>query len=300
MSPSGSIHDINPLAQRIGIILLALFLVLASVPTMVSADLSYEERDLELLTAGEREYVNATLDAYSRVHGAIEGMRAYLAKPTHVTLDQWQAMGDITTEAASRLTIVSPPSSLAGMTLYHREITAAAIAVRDAAAGFEETLKSTGPAQVITGAGEEELGFLAMAVQLTEVSKAVDALEESLHTAEAAFAEKVGERILQEEEKVSSFMEDYFGISYCFIATAAYGTPAADEIDVLREFRDEVLLHCGPGQVFVDFYYKYSPPAADFIAERKWLRTLVRDGFVDPIVWLVDETRGHWEPIEAH
>jgi len=221
MSPSGSIRGINPLAQRIGTILLALCLALASLPAMVSADLSYEETDLELLTEGERDYINATLGAYSHVRGAIDGMRAYLAKPTHVTLDQWQAMGDITKEAATRLTIVSPPSSLAGMTLYHREITSAAIAVSGAAAGFEETLQSTGPAQAITGAGEEELGFLAMAVQLTEVSKAVDALEGSLQTAEAAFAEKVGERILQEEEKVSSFMEDHFGISYCFIATAA-------------------------------------------------------------------------------
>jgi len=38
---------------------------------------------------------------------------------------------------------------------------------------------------------------------------------------------------------------------------------------VLRKFRDNVLLQSRPGTAFVDFYYKYSPPIADFIAKMK-------------------------------
>ena len=80
----------------------------------------------------------------------------------------------------------------------------------------------------------------------------------------------------------------------CFIATAAYGTPAAAEIDVLREFRDAVLLENTPGSRFVDFYYRLSPPVADLISGSSFLRTVVRELLVDPAVWLVEATGGLW------
>jgi hypothetical protein len=70
----------------------------------------------------------------------------------------------------------------------------------------------------------------------------------------------------------------------CFIATAAYGTDTGREIDVLREFRDEVLLPNKLGARFVSFYYRTSPPMADFISRHEILRAIVRKGFVAPIV----------------
>ncbi len=76
----------------------------------------------------------------------------------------------------------------------------------------------------------------------------------------------------------------------CFIATAAYGTPTAKQIDVLREFRDDVLLKSTVGSRLVDLYYRVSPPIADFISEHSFVRTLVRELVVDPIVWLVEAT----------
>jgi hypothetical protein len=80
----------------------------------------------------------------------------------------------------------------------------------------------------------------------------------------------------------------------CFIATAAYGTPTAEQIDVLRAFRDDVLLKTTVGCEFVDLYYQLSPPAADFIAGHEALRTLVRELMVDPIVWVVEATGNIW------
>ena len=81
----------------------------------------------------------------------------------------------------------------------------------------------------------------------------------------------------------------------CFIATAAYGTPTAEQIDVLREFRDIVLLESIAGSQFVALYYQLSPPVADFISENSFLRTLVRELLVDPIVWVVEATGNIWQ-----
>ena len=83
----------------------------------------------------------------------------------------------------------------------------------------------------------------------------------------------------------------YFG---CFIATAAYGTPTAEQIDVLRDFRDVVLLKSTVGSQFVALYYRLSPPVAEFIVGNEVLRTLVRELLVDPIVWLVEATGDTW------
>jgi hypothetical protein len=81
----------------------------------------------------------------------------------------------------------------------------------------------------------------------------------------------------------------------CFIATAAYGTPTAEQIDVLREFRDTVLLESITGSRFVALYYQFSPPVADFIAGNELLRTLVREFLIDPIVFVVQATDYIWQ-----
>jgi len=80
----------------------------------------------------------------------------------------------------------------------------------------------------------------------------------------------------------------------CFIATAAYGTSTAAEIDTLRAFRDEVLLESALGSRLVEWYYQTSPPVADFISENSFLRTIVRELLVDPVVSLVQATDNLW------
>jgi len=76
--------------------------------------------------------------------------------------------------------------------------------------------------------------------------------------------------------------------SPCFIATAAYGTPLHEDIDVLRDFRDKYLMSNPAGRAFVKSYYSFSPPLADLIMDNAGLRTAVRNAFVEP---LVDITR---------
>jgi uncharacterized repeat protein (TIGR02543 family) len=82
--------------------------------------------------------------------------------------------------------------------------------------------------------------------------------------------------------------------SGCFIATAVYGSPTAEQLDALRGFRDGVLLESSAGSRVVDLYYRLSPPVADFISGNSFLRTLVRELLVDPVVWMVGAAGEIW------
>ncbi len=70
----------------------------------------------------------------------------------------------------------------------------------------------------------------------------------------------------------------------CFIATAAYGSPLASEVQVLRELRDQYLLRYQLGIAFVETYYEVSPPLARVIAENEALRAMVQLALA-PVVW---------------
>lgn len=62
----------------------------------------------------------------------------------------------------------------------------------------------------------------------------------------------------------------------CFIATAAFGSPLAQEIFVLKEFRDKYLTRNLPGRAFLSLYSTLSPPLARVIAKNHILKFLVR------------------------
>jgi hypothetical protein len=81
---------------------------------------------------------------------------------------------------------------------------------------------------------------------------------------------------------------------FCFIATAAYGTETAAELNTLRDFRDQVLLKNPLGSRFVDAYYRLSPPVANLIAKNDFLRAIVRELFIDPVVILLQRSQGLW------
>lgn len=70
----------------------------------------------------------------------------------------------------------------------------------------------------------------------------------------------------------------------CFIATAAWGSAWAPEVQVLRRFRDQQLRPHPLGRWLVAGYEWLSPPLADWIAPRPLARAAVR-ATLTPIVW---------------
>lgn len=65
---------------------------------------------------------------------------------------------------------------------------------------------------------------------------------------------------------------------FCFIATAAFGSPLAEEVVVLSKFRDRYLVTNALGRSFVSAYYRFGPDAAEVIKDRPVLKKMVRGG----------------------
>ncbi|MEZ4368264.1 MAG: fibronectin type III domain-containing protein [Kofleriaceae bacterium] len=65
-------------------------------------------------------------------------------------------------------------------------------------------------------------------------------------------------------------------VDACFVATAAYGSPMAGDVELLRQFRDGFLEQTVLGQLAVEAYYTFGPAAAGVIAESELLRETAR------------------------
>ncbi len=76
--------------------------------------------------------------------------------------------------------------------------------------------------------------------------------------------------------------------SGCFIATAVYGSPYAEEVVVLKEFRDNYLLKHDFGKLFVKFYYSVSPPIAQKISKNGWMKNITKTLLIIPLIKLID------------
>jgi hypothetical protein len=63
--------------------------------------------------------------------------------------------------------------------------------------------------------------------------------------------------------------------TFCFFSASTKGTGLEDYLDVLRKFRDVILLRSHPGKRLVDFYYRHSPAMARAIERHDFLREAV-------------------------
>jgi hypothetical protein len=77
-------------------------------------------------------------------------------------------------------------------------------------------------------------------------------------------------------------------VDACFVATAAYGSAMANDVDMLRRFRDNLLKRSVLGELAVEAYYTFGPPVAGVVGESDLLRTTARD-LLGP---LIERVRG--------
>lgn len=89
-----------------------------------------------------------------------------------------------------------------------------------------------------------------------------------------------------------SSTKDFTGASSgCLIATAAFGSELAPQVQALRNFRDGVALNTLAGSsfmtVFNGWYYSFSPQVADFERGQPWLKEAVRAS-VYPLLGILD------------
>ncbi|MDX2087824.1 MAG: fibronectin type III domain-containing protein [Kofleriaceae bacterium] len=82
-------------------------------------------------------------------------------------------------------------------------------------------------------------------------------------------------------------------VDACFIATAAYGSAMAAEIQPLRAFRDHVLRKSVLGELAVQTYYTFGPAVAGVMGESELLRATARAALA-PVVTTVRSLR--WLP----
>ncbi len=126
-------------------------------------------------------------------------------------------------------------------------------------------------------------------------TKTVEQPQEELSGTEEAL--KKGEELkskaqdqLGKAEKGFEFFQKGDSFSQCIIATAAFGSELAPQVQFLRNFRDTQIMSTSAGSSFMSvfnaWYYSFSPHVADYERERPWLQQAVR-GAIYPLIGIL-------------
>src|SRR5215212_7085639 len=85
--------------------------------------------------------------------------------------------------------------------------------------------------------------------------------------------------------------------SQCLIATAAFGSELAPQVQYLRNFRDHYILSAASGSAFMNtfnsIYYSFSPQIADYERGQPWLQAIVKTALYPLFGILMIAERGY-------
>jgi hypothetical protein len=81
-------------------------------------------------------------------------------------------------------------------------------------------------------------------------------------------------------------VREFTQLSGCFVATAAYGSPLAGDVNLLRRVRDRAVASQGMAAAAADAYARSSPPVARLLGQSDAARALAR-GVLRPLVGVI-------------
>ena len=142
-----------------------------------------------------------------------------------------------------------------------------------------------------TGAGGTYTQVASVGKDVTRYTDTGLALSTSYYYRVRAYSDATGNSAYSNEADATTLSADpppasSGGGGGCFIATAAYGSYLAPEVEVLKRFRDDHLLTNPAGKKLVVLYYRYSPPLAGLIRESEVLRAAART-LLTPVILLI-------------
>jgi PKD repeat protein len=88
----------------------------------------------------------------------------------------------------------------------------------------------------------------------------------------------------------------------CLIATAAFGSDLAPQVQFLREFRDKHILSTASGSSFMNvfnaWYYSFSPYLADYEREQPWMQQTVK-GLIYPLLIILQMSENAYSLVDG-
>ena len=86
------------------------------------------------------------------------------------------------------------------------------------------------------------------------------------------------------------------------IATAAFGSELAPQVQFLREFRDKHIMSTTSGSSFMNvfnaWYYSFSPYVADYEREQPWMQQMVK-GSIYPLLGILQISENAYSSIDG-
>ena len=133
--------------------------------------------------------------------------------------------------------------------------------------------------EFVGGAAPEPVNDAAVEAAAAEAAAAAAAAEAAAAAAAAAVVIEAEPEIEPEPMMTSQSSEEKKG-GGCLIATAAFGSEMAPQVQFLREIRDNKVLQTESGSAFMtgfnQFYYSFSPAVADYERENPAFKETVK------------------------
>ena len=117
--------------------------------------------------------------------------------------------------------------------------------------------------------------------RVSDDTKEIDLMADSWQLIQKREEHRTGQKIEQEDPLA--------GLEDCFIATAVYGTPLNEEIQILRNYRENYLRENFLGRIFISTYEVVGPVAASYINRSESRKDWARKNLVKPALELAEK-----------